>query len=79
MLFSKNISLLLLKIYEVVAIFKCLNTLKGRALVFAVLVRLLDVFVAPSKIYPVNSNTHFRRFNRHKIFPRNRVVMQNVT
>ena len=36
--FSKNISLLLLKIYEVVAIFKCLNTLKGRALVFAFLV-----------------------------------------
>ena len=55
MLFSKNMSLLLLKIYEVVAIFKCLNTLKGRALVFAVLVRLLEVFVAPSKIYPVNS------------------------
>ena len=33
--------LLLLKIYEVVAIFKCLHTLIGRELVFAVLVRLL--------------------------------------
>ena len=52
MLFSKNMSLLLLKIYEVVAIFKCLNTLKGRELVFAVLVRLLDVFEAVSKNIP---------------------------
>ena len=52
MLFSKNMSLLLLKIYEVVAIFKCLNTLKGMALVFAVLVRLLDVFVAALKNIP---------------------------
>ena len=67
MLFSKNMSLLFLKIYKVAAIFKCLNTLNGRELVFAVLVRLLDVFVAASKIYPVNSNTHFRRFNRYKI------------
>ena len=45
-------SLRLLKIYEVVVIFKCLNTLKGRELVFAVLVRLLDVFVAASKNVP---------------------------
>ena len=44
--------LLLLNIYEVLAIFKCLNTLKGRELVFAVLVRLLDVFVAASKNIP---------------------------
>ena len=41
MLFSKDMSLLLLKMYEVVAICKCLNTLKDRKLVFAVLVRLL--------------------------------------
>ena len=79
MLFSKNMSLLLLKNYEVVAVFKCLSTLKVRELVFAVLVRLVDVFVPASKIYPVNSNTHFRRFNRHKIFHRNRVVIQDVT
>ena len=46
MLFSKNMSLLLLKIYEVVAVFKCLTTLKGRELVFPVLVRLFKVFVA---------------------------------
>ena len=39
--FSKNVSLLLLKIYEVVAIFKCLKHSKGRELVFAVFVRLL--------------------------------------
>ena len=52
MLFSKNMSLLLLKIYKVVAFFNCLSTLKGRELVFAVLVRLLDVFVAASNNIP---------------------------
>ena len=52
MLFSKNMSLLLLKIYEVVAIFKCLSSLKGRELVFAIFVRYLDVFVAASKNIP---------------------------
>ena len=42
MLFSKNMSLLLLKIYEVVAIFKCINILKGMELVFSVFARLLN-------------------------------------
>ena len=36
-------------------------------------------FVAASKLDPVNSKKHFRRFNRHTIFPRYRVEMQNVT
>ena len=49
MVFSKNMSLLLLKIYEMVAIFKCLNTLKGRELVFASLVNLLNCLCSSIK------------------------------
>ena len=36
-------------IEKVVAIFKCLNTLKGRELVFAVLVRLLNCLCSSIK------------------------------
>ena len=50
MLFSKNMSLLLLNIYGVAAVFKCLNIIKGRDLIFAVFVSYLIVFVAASKI-----------------------------
>ena len=49
---AKKMSLLSLKIYEVVAIFKCLNTLKGRGLVFAFWLGYLLVFVAASTIRP---------------------------
>ena len=48
-LFRKSMSLLLLNIYEVVAIFKCLPTLKGRELVFKVLVRLLNCLCSSIK------------------------------
>ena len=49
MLFCKNMSLLLLKIYEVAAIFKCINILEGRELVFSVFARLLNCLCSSIK------------------------------
>ena len=66
MLFSKTLSLLLFNIYEVVAFFQMPKAFyKVGCWYLQFWLGYLIVIVETSKLDPVNSNTHFRRFNRH--------------
>ena len=72
MLLSQKMCLLLLKTYQVVAIFECLQQIfyTARELVFTVLDTSVNCLCGNTKkLDPFVSNKHIKRKDRHNNFP----------